>query len=140
VKLGIEKKHKDAMFLISNSIESLDTIFSYRQCEYGGHMIGILNSNLLCKKLEARIKRNAVSLKLMPEQEKSLKLMPEQEKLDGLVLDWNGSEASVQQLNANKYLDCATTARLIGAKLYSKQEESRLAPCEALNFLMTDHM
>ena len=130
MKLGIEKKHKDAMFLISNSIESLDTIFSYRQCEYGGHMLGILNPNLLCKKLEARIKRHAVSLKLMPQQE----------KLDGLALDWNGAEASVQLLNADKYLDCATTARLVGAKLHSKQEQSRLAPCEALNFLMTDHM
>jgi len=112
---------------IIKKLDPLDVTISYRQCQYGGHMIGILNLEKIYRKLEERIKRVA----------KDLNTRPMTEKIDGILLKWDGRDALVRRLE-DKKLEVETVSRLLGARLLNSSEMSVLAPCKAFNFSEID--
>lgn len=115
---------------LRSQLSGADFTVSSRRCEYGGHMVGVLNRTKACARLAARVSQRALALGLPPCQE----------RIDGLMLNWDGrqgtvhidSEATRQPLGLN------TTARLVGAVLAGTGESSLLAPAEPLNFLSLD--
>ncbi len=114
---------------VVKNLALLDYSVSYRQCVYGGHMIGVLDKQRLISKLAERIKRDA----------KSAGIGPYHERVDGLDLDWDGQNASVRQIGNMDKFGFATTARLLGAQCITGVDSTRLAPGKPLNFSTLDH-
>ncbi|OUR64354.1 hypothetical protein A9Q79_07940 [Methylophaga sp. 42_25_T18] len=114
---------------IVGELTSLDITVSHRECEYGGHMLGILNEKKVYRKFEDKLKRNAIKLGLKPLKE----------RVDGLCWEWDGHDVTVQLTEPQKKLGVETTARLLGARLVSRYQNSYLAPCESVNFSSPDH-
>ena len=114
---------------IVSKLDHLDVTIAYRQCKYGGHMLGVLNVSKLCRKLEEKIKYHA----------KRLGLSPRVEHIDGFILEWNGTEAFVQRIEPNTQLGLETTARLLSIRLAASSQENSFVSCEALNVSVLDH-
>lgn len=115
---------------LHSQLAGADCTISSRRCEYGGHMVGVLNRTKACARLAARVSQRALMLGLQPYQE----------RIDGLILDWDGRQASVRidSQAICQPLGLYTTARLVGAVLPGVAESSLLAPTENLNFLSLD--
>ena len=111
-------------------IQGGDFSVSSRRCDYGGHMMGVLDRGRACSRLARRISRRA----------RELGLGPREERIDGLILGWDGREGAVrfETPEAQGRLGPQTTARLVGARLAGAPDTSVLAPTEPLDFLPVD--
>jgi GNAT superfamily N-acetyltransferase len=110
-------------------LEGLDLTVSSRVCEYGGHMVGILDRARARDRLAERVRRHALELRLGPTEE----------NVDGITVRWTGTAATVELNEVNAaVLGLRTTARLVGASLADRHEESVLAPGAPLDFLKLD--
>ena len=113
-----------------SQLQGCDFTMSSRRCEYGGHMVGVLNRTKACMRLASRVSQRALALRLPPCQE----------KIDGLIVNWDGQRGTVQieSLPTQQPLGLNTTSRLVGAILAGATDSSLLAPAEPITFLSLD--
>jgi L-amino acid N-acyltransferase YncA len=117
--------------VLLSRIHNLDLTVSSRRCEYGGHMVGVIDRAAVCRHLATRIVDRA----------RALQLAPCDERIDGLTLRWDGQKAHValDLPPGQQQLGLAATARLLGAHLAAAgSEHSILAPAQSLDFLALD--
>lgn len=125
LKIDLPRRHS----LLAQIVDADFTVAS-RRCEFGGHMVGVLNRRKACARLAARIERSA----------RETGLTAQHEEIDGVFMSWDGTSAKVGLAleSEAQALGCRTTARLLGVSLLGENEGSILAPAESLDFLSWD--
>lgn len=114
---------------LRDELDGLDITSSERRCEYGGHMLGVLDRDGVSRRLERRVEARAAAFGLAPRVE----------RMDSLTIRWDGQRAAVELTpRADRALGLKATARLVGCHIGTLAEASLLGPGEPLDFLSMD--
>ena len=110
---------------VLTSLAQLDITLETRQCDFGGHMVIVLDENKVCQAAEERVRHNA----------RRAGLAPALESWDGVTIQWDGVDAAVHRTGP---MDFPAMSRLLGAKTLT-QTTGILDPALCFHVSMPDH-
>lgn len=103
----------------------LDMTLETRQCDFGGHMMIVLDENKICRAVEERVRHRASRAGLAFASE----------SWDGVTIQWDGVEAAVHRSGP---MDFPALSRLMGAKTLT-QITGILDPPLSFHVSLPDH-
>lgn len=107
------------------ALARLDFTLETRQCDFGGHMMIVLNENRVCQAAEERVRHRA----------RRAGLAPALESWDGVTIQWDGVEATVHRTGPMNF---PALSRLMGAKTLT-QISGILDPALCFHVSLPDH-
>ena len=107
------------------ALARLDITLETRQCDFGGHMVVVLDENKVCQAAEERVRHRA----------RRAGLAPALESWDGVTIQWDGVEAAVHRTGP---MDFPALSRLMGAKTLT-QTPGILDPALCFHVSLPDH-
>ena len=111
--------------LALTALARMDVTLEIRQCDFGGHMMIVLDENKMCQAAEERVGHHA----------RQAGLAPALESWDGVTIQWDGVEAAV---HCTGPMDFPALSRLLGAKTLT-QTPGILDPALCLHISLPDH-